>query len=62
MNLDNLKPAWQQFRLVNSMQPMGKDEILFIINGAEDLSTSKIHRFLMGSVMFIILAICFQGG
>jgi hypothetical protein len=62
MNLDNLKPAWQQFRLLNSMQPMAQEEIIFIINRAEDMSASKIHRFLMGSVMFIILAVCFQGG
>ena len=62
MNLDNLKPAWRQFRLVNSMQSMDKEEILFIIERAEEMSISKIHKYLMSSILFTVLTICCQGG
>jgi hypothetical protein len=62
MNLNNLKPAWQQFRVLNSMQPMDKDEILFIIERAEEMSMSKINSSLINFIMFAILIICCQGG
>jgi hypothetical protein len=62
MNLDNLKPAWQQFRLVNSMQLMDKEEILLIIERAEDITLSKIHRGLIYSILFTVLVFCCQGG
>jgi len=61
MNLNNLKPAWQQFRLLNSMQPMGKEEILFIIEEAEGLSINR-NRFLINFIMFAVLIICCHGG
>ena len=62
MNLNNLKPAWQQFRLVNSMQPIDTEEILFIIRQAEDRSISKIQRGLINSMIVTVLIICCQGG
>lgn len=62
MNLNNLKPAWRQFRLLNSMQPMEQDEILFIIEHAEDMTIGRFNRLLINSVMFIVLTICCQGG
>lgn len=62
MNLNNLKPAWQQFRLVNSMQSIDKEEILFIIHQAEDRSISKIQRGLINSMIVTVLIICCQGG
>ncbi len=62
MNLNNLKPAWRQFRLLNSMQSMDHIEILFIIERAEDVRISKIHKCLLSSVMFIVLIVCCQGG
>jgi hypothetical protein len=62
MNLNNLKPAWRQFRLLNSMQSMDKEEILFIIERAEEMSISKIHRYLINSIMFTVLIICCQAG
>jgi hypothetical protein len=62
MNLDNLKPAWQQFRLVNSMQSIDKEEILLVIERGNGLSMSKIHRHLISSVVFTVLTICCQGG
>ena len=62
MNLNNLKPAWQQFRLLNSMQSMNREEILLIIERAEDMSISKIHRYLINSIMFTVLILCCQAG
>jgi hypothetical protein len=62
MNLNNLKPAWRQFRLLNSMQSMDKEEILLIIERAEEMSISKIHRYLINSVIFTVLTICCQAG
>jgi hypothetical protein len=62
MNLNNLKPAWQQFRLLNSMQSMDQKEILLILDRVEDRSISNIHRFLISSLVFTILTLCCQGG
>ena len=62
MNLNNLKPAWQQFRLLNSMQSMDKEEILFIIERAERVGISKVHKYLINSIVFTVLIICCQGG
>jgi hypothetical protein len=62
MNLNNLKPAWQQFRLVNSMHSMDKEEILLIIDQVENGSVGKIHRGLINSIIVIVLTICCQGG
>jgi hypothetical protein len=62
MNLDNLKPAWRQFRLVNSMEAMDKKEILSIIERAEDFGARKIHRSLINVIVFTVLVISCQGG
>lgn len=62
MNLDNLKPSWRQFRLLNSMQLLDQEEILFILERAEGIAISKTNRFLMNPIMFIVLTFCCQGG
>jgi hypothetical protein len=62
MNLDNLKPAWRQFRLSNSMQVMDQKEILFMLEGAEGITISKSNRLLMYTIVFIVLTFCCQGG
>jgi hypothetical protein len=62
MNLNNLRPAWRQFRLLNSMQSMDKKEILLIIERAEEMTVSDIHRYLINSIMFTVLIIFCQGG
>lgn len=62
MNLNNLKPAWRQFQLLNSMQSMDKEEILLIIERAEEMSISNIHRYLITAIMFTVLIIGCQGG
>jgi hypothetical protein len=61
MNLNNLKPAWRQFVLFNSIQPIDQDEILFIIERAEQ-QTRRLPKFLTSTMMIIILTVCCQGG
>ena len=61
MNLDNLKPAWRQFRLLNSMQPLDMEEILLMIQQEDDRKTGKIHS-IIHVVIFIALTLCVQGG
>lgn len=62
MSLDNLKPAWQQFRLLNSMDSIEKDEILFIIERTHDIGISKTRLVLINLIMVVVLTICCQGG
>ena len=61
MNLNNLKPAWQQFRFLNSMPSIEKDEILFIIERAQEVRNNT-HRYLINTLMCTVLIISCQGG
>jgi hypothetical protein len=62
MNLNNLKPAWQQFRVMNSMQSLDKQEILLMIERAEEISARNINTYLINSFLFAVLIIFCQGG
>jgi hypothetical protein len=62
MNLNNLKPAWQQFRVLNSMQSLDKQEILLMIERAEEISARNINAYLINSFLFAVLIIFCQGG
>ena len=62
MNFNNLKPAWKQFLLFNSLQPLDQNEILFIIETADRQTVRRLPRFMANTILFIILAICCQGG
>lgn len=62
MNLNNLKPAWQQFRLMNSMQPINQEEILFILEKAEGMVVSRSYRLLLYISLFVVLTFGCQGG
>lgn len=62
MNLDNLKPAWRQFRLKNSMRVMDQEEILLILERAEEITKDKTNRFMVHTLIFIVLTLCCQGG
>jgi hypothetical protein len=62
MNLNNLKPAWRQFLLFNSMQPTDQKEILSIIERADRQTLRRWPRFMTNTIMFVILIVCFQGG
>jgi hypothetical protein len=62
MNLSNLKPAWQQFRLRNSLQPLSHQEILFILESAEGMAVNKTHRLMVNTLVFVVYTFCCQGG
>ncbi len=62
MNLNNLKPAWRHFRLLNSMQSIDKEDILLMIEQAEDMGISKMDQYLMNAIMFTVVTIFCQGG
>jgi len=61
MSLNNLKPAWKQFILFNSMQPIDQQEILCIIEHADRQATDTLPRFVMPIILLILTACC-QGG
>jgi hypothetical protein len=62
MNLNNLRPAWRQFLLFNSMQPIDQKEILFIIERADRQTIKRLPGFMTNIIMFVILTVCCQGG
>jgi hypothetical protein len=62
MNLNNLKPAWRQLKVLNSMRPMDQKEILSVLEMAEGMAVSKSTRLLMHTLIFIVLTFCCQGG
>ncbi len=62
MNLNDLKPAWRQFLLFNSMQPIDQKEILSILERADGRTTRRSAGFLLSTMLFIIVSCCCQGG
>jgi hypothetical protein len=62
MNLDNLKPAWQQLKVLNSMQALDREEILLTIERAEGLVINKTNQVLITDFMFIVVTLCCQAG
>jgi hypothetical protein len=62
MNLNNLKPAWKQFLLINSMQPVDQNEILSIIARADRQTIGRLPRVMASTVLFIVLTISCQAG
>jgi hypothetical protein len=62
MNLDNLKPGWRQFQLLNSMRRMDQEEILLMLERAEGIGISKTSGLITHILVFIVLTFCFQGG
>jgi hypothetical protein len=62
MNLDNLKPAWAHFRVVNSMQQIDQSEMLMMLENSEGMTINKTSRFLIHTFSFLLIIICCQGG
>lgn len=62
MNLNNLKPAWKQFLFFNSMEPLDSEEILYIIELADQRSIVRLPRRMVTLVTFITLMACCHGG
>jgi hypothetical protein len=62
MNLNNLKPAWRRFQVVNALSPLNQHDILLMLENAEEHATTKTNRLLMHSALFLVLTFCFHGG
>jgi hypothetical protein len=62
MNLNNLKPAWRQFRFVNSLTSVDTAEILLLIERTEEKNVSKIHQYFVSAILFGLIAISCQAG
>lgn len=62
MNLDNLKPAWRIYKLLTVVRPTDQEEILLILERAEGVTISRTNRFVIHSLMFIVITLCCQGG
>jgi hypothetical protein len=62
MQLDNLKLAWKQLKIMNAIQLIESNEILSIIEKAETMNNVKLQRFLFGLVLFIFITIFCKGG
>ncbi|GEM_PF-3607216 len=63
MNLDDLKPTWQHYKLQNSLEPFETAKVLEALAAEEPLAlTHRIARLAMNLAMFLILFICCNGG
>ena len=61
MNLSNLKPAWQRYKLSNSMQRLDQQELLLMLN-QDRVTMDKTSVSVISIIMFIVLTLCVQGG
>lgn len=62
MQLNDLKPAWQQLKLKKALEPIDTKEILSLIEQPENIKRTGFTRALVNIVMFIGLIIFCQGG
>ena len=62
MQLNDLKPAWKQLKLLNAMNHIESNEILSIIERRENTNKTKLQRVLLNIIMFIVITIFCQGG
>ena len=62
MQLNDLKPAWKQLKLLNALYPIESNEILSIIESRENRNKTKLQRVLLNIVIFIVITIFCQGG
>ncbi len=62
MQLNKLKPAWNQLKLASAMQQIDSNDILAIIEGQENTKATKAKRVLLNIVMVIVITIFCQSG
>ena len=62
MQLNDLKPAWKQLKLLNALNTIESNEILSIIDSRENMNKTKLQRVLLNIVIFIAITIFCQGG
>ena len=61
MQLNNLNSAWQQLKVVSSMQQLDSNEILSIIEDSRQGRT-RLEKILFSVVVFTAITIFCQGG
>lgn len=62
MQLNDLKSAWEQMKLIHSLEPILSREIRVIIEQPQSTGKSKVQSVLVNVVMFIIITMICQGG
>jgi hypothetical protein len=63
MNLDNLKSGWQQYKAMNSLDSIGEDEILAIIETSKSRTVWLTYRRVaQNALIYTFLLTCFSGG
>lgn len=63
MNLNNLKPAWEQYKFQNSLEGFSSHAVLEFIESQEaEMTSYRTKRILANVAMFLLLMICCQGG
>ena len=62
MNLNDLKPAWQQLKLMNAMDPLEVNDVLLAIDQAETSKTHKVRQTVLAVIMFVTFTIILQSG
>jgi len=63
MNLDKLKPTWEQFKVINAMDEMDETEILSCIEPKKQVYYFKIpKRIAQNALIFSFLIMTLSGG
>lgn len=62
MQLNDLKPAWKQLKLLNSLDHLESKEILSIIQNPENTHEAKLQRIVFNMIIFIVLTVICQSG
>ena len=62
MNINNLKPAWRQLKLLHSLDAMDQKEIIQLIEPREGLVTGRAYKVFSNYALFLFLMLCCQGG
>lgn len=62
MQLNDLKSAWRQLKLVNTFDHVESKEILSIIETPENTNRGKLQRVFFNMVIFIIITMICQSG
>ena len=62
MQLNDLKPAWRQMKLLHAMPLMEAEEILSIIERPEKVNNTGLQKAFFGLVMLVVTTLFCQGG
>jgi len=62
MQLNDLKSAWEQIKLIHSLEPIVSSEVLNIIEQPQASGKSKVQSILVNVIMFIVITMICQSG